>query len=267
MTPPARLLGILPALLLGACSTFTGGPSPLRKKSPLPAEFQGWIGTRPAPAAAPVPRGAPIPASALKMDGDAVETRALLLSADAEAIRSLLGLTRLQPVSLLVDRKEAAQALRLLQEKGKARGLSSPRLVSWARQKASVSLKDQVSYVAGFKMESGPKGMVLDPQVNHLQKDSELTVIAGPGKAPDQVDLQVQVHLARPQGPLPAVNIQSPAFPGGVTLQVPLLFFQDLSTRASLAPGRAILLAGLAGDRDDRTFAALVWAHKLDVPK
>ncbi len=215
----------------------------------------------------PSPRAEPMPASALKMEGPAVEIRASLYAVDPEALLSLLGLPNLRPASFLVNLEEASRALEELQGEGLAKNLSSPRVVSWSQQRARVSLDDKVSYVEGFKLSSGKKGVVLDPQVGVFQAETQVTVIARPKREGDQVDLDVQVRLRKPPGPLPVVELDLGSFPRPVSLQAPLVFLQDFSTHVSLTAAKALLLSGLPGDREGRVFLALVRARKLDAPK
>ncbi len=266
MKRPTRLLEVLFPLALGACASFSGGPPPLRNKTPLPMEFRGEIGLL-SQVEDPPPRAEPMPASALKMDGPAVEIRADLYRVDQASLQALLDLPALRPAAFQVNLEEAAKALQELQDKGLAKSLSSPRLVSWSRQRARVSLSDKVSYIEGFKLNPGKKGMILDPQVGVFQAETQVTVTARAGKEGDQVNLEVQIHLRKPPGKLPVLEMKLASFPRPLSLQAPLVFLQDLSARASLTPSQGLLLAGLEGGRQGRAFLALVHARKLNAPR
>ncbi len=266
MKRPMRLLEVLLPFALGACASFSGGPSHLRSKSPLPLEYRGKIGLL-SQMEDPPPRAEAMPASALKMDGPAVEIRADLYTVDQAPLQALLGLPNLRPAAFLVNLEEASRALQKLQDKGLAKSLSSPRLVSWSKQRARVSLSDKVSYVEGYKLNPGKKGMVLDPQVGVLQAETQVTVTARAGKEADQVNLEVQIHLRKPPGKLPVLKLKLGSFSRPLSLQAPLVFLQDLSARASLTPSQGLLLAGLEGGRQGRAFLALVHARKLNAPR
>ena len=250
-------LGILPALLLASCASQ---PERIRFLEGLPMAYQGRIAMA-AQAESSSSRLETIPASALKMDGPAMEVEARLYAVDRDILTRLLGLPRWRPTAGIVDLEKARAALESLRIAGLAETISTPRMVSWSDQEVRISQAEKFSYIRSFLLKQDKKAIVADPQVGTLRFSTELLVKASPWKDKKGVDLQVEIHLANPPGVLPVVHVQSGIVPRGFSLQAPLLFFQDISTRARLTPDRGALITGFDSKRSGRGLVALLWTR------
>ncbi len=257
------LQAALPALILASCASRPEGIPFLQR---LPLSYKGRIVLAPREKTAPRRPGT-VPASALKMEGPALEVEARVYSVDRDTLCRLLGLPGWMPAAGIVDLGKARAGLEALRAAGLAKSLSSPRTISWPGQEVRISKEGKSSYVRSFLLKQEKKAIVADPQVGTLRSTREILVEARPSRGRKGVDLRMELHLAAPPGPLPVLRIQSGLFPGGLSLQAPLLFFQDLAARASLVPGRGVLITGLESGSPGRGLAVLFWAREYPPPE
>lgn len=188
-----------------------------------------------------------------------VELSTRMLSLPRQALAAF-DLT-LKPEPRVVGSAEADVLVDRLQQAG-ARTIASPRLTTFPRERAVMSLLNEQAFVIGWELREVQPGptKVADPVIDTIAEGSVLDVLALPLQDGTH-GLQLDLTVSRLQRPVPTEEVElEPGMPP-VQCSFPMVESQRLWTKAALVPGSSVVLAA----HDPQDDQALVVVIDLDL--
>ncbi len=186
-----------------------------------------------------------------------------LLARCPENLRALDGSAR----AFAVDHDNLSPLLDALRTREHAKIIGAPRITCLDRQRASLTLVSEHSYISGFEVTEG-KGAAVSEPVMSIVRDG-MVVVLRPQFAADRSNIALDVNLsvARLTDPMMQIKTSAPGVKGEFTLQVPLLKCERLRTHATLLDGNTLVLTGLQPEKSGRVLLVLINAKATENPR
>ena len=211
------------------------------------------------------PPPAPAPAAAPATPVTAVNLTVRVVNASCRAARSLrlLEVVRRKGKVASVDPAALGCRIECWAKAGHVEPVTAPRVTAYAGQKATISVLEQISYVADFEAEVGRGGhQIADPVVQTIQAGVLLDVTGTPRGS--GVDLDAAFTWSEVKRPMETYETTHLAGGAKVTIQIPEMRVRRVKPRMVVPPGRAVLLADFESSLEPGRHL-LAWAEASTV--
>jgi hypothetical protein len=200
----------------------------------------------------------------IDVDPDAPERRRIRVSAELVSLERELAARIFGPraAGLCSFRIPAGESERLV-DWLRAEGLepwNTSAVEQYDGQRSYIAVVNQRAYVAAFEVEASPDALIADPRIDVLSSGFLLD-LRGELTEAGSIDLEPHVSYARTPSSIPTRTMRIPGSSTPVTLQLPEVLLEELSTRVALAPDEVLVLGGLEGE-DGRALFVLLRAEE-----
>ena len=222
----------------------------LTPESDFEVTYSGGIGAKPIVNDLPVPEGVEDP------DTKAYELEVRFLRAKPENARRMFGDRAIEIGASSLPAAEVTEELL-----AQATLISAPRLLVYEKQKGTVLVANQLSFVSGFELQGKEATRVADPIVEVANEGIYLemhTVSADENK----LRLTVGVTMSEIVRPIEVQKVR--LYGADVEIQVPVTYTQQLSAAGDISEDRVLVLTGMMG-RDNDIYTVLISGRRASL--
>ena len=180
-------------------------------------------------------------------EGPLVNAEVKILQIPVKAMAALLGAKRptAEQSHFMLTDAEVTKLMRAVEKQDGAEQISAPRLTVYDRQKANVSILNQVSYIQDYDLEVSNEVTIADPIIGVIQEG--ILIDFTPSCAKDGRTIQVAFEgtFSSLQRPIPEKEISLAGGAGKkVTIQLPQLEIGRIRETVEVADGGWVLMGG-----------------------
>jgi hypothetical protein len=247
-------------LLLAGCSSLERDSA--RDLFPLEARAEHAVDYR-ASLRGSLPPDSPVDSRVPKSER-MVEVNLALVELDGRAARRVLGSERIEPSARTVSQEEAQALLDHLRLSGRTSLLLSPRMILRDGVAGTMTVANEVSYVADFEIEIRGEEAVADLVVEVCQDGVRVLARGDLDEEGERIDLEFALTWNDLVRPIPSVASHLPGAAEPVSIETPLVRAQRIATRAPLATDECLVLSCNSWDDPERPVLAFVTAARWE---
>lgn len=125
--------------------------------------------------------------------------------------------------------------------------LSSPKLLVFTGQRATMTIANQTAFIDHFDFEPTPHSVLMDPEIGVFMDGFLMDVVPHGEDEDGHAQLEFRLTLAE-LVQMKEIESDYPLQGQSITIQVPVFMRQDLSGQLAMKPDQAVVLPVLYGD-------------------
>ncbi|MDF1701131.1 MAG: hypothetical protein P1V36_08235 [Planctomycetota bacterium] len=197
-------------------------------------------------ASIPLRGDAPLPEPIVPPEGPLINAEVRIIDLPAPDVAALLGKHRptADRAHHLLQDAEVKRLMRAIEEHAGAKVVSAPRITVYDRQKANVSVLNQVSFIQDYDVESSNGVQVADPIIGVLQEGILIDFTPTYDAKAETIRLAFEGTFSSLQRPIPEKEFAIAGLGEKVTIQLPQLEVGRIRQTVDLPDGGWVILGG-----------------------
>ena len=140
--------------------------------------------------------------------------------------------------------------------------ISSPKLLVFTGQRATMTIANQMAFIDHFEFEPSPLSVLMDPEIGVFMDGFLMDVVPHGEDEQGRAQLEFRLTLAE-LVEMQEIESDYPLQGQSITMQVPVFMRQDLSGQLAMKADQAVVLPVLYGD-DLRRILVVVQIEKVE---